>query len=197
MEKTNREKLFGRCRIITLWSNWEPEIHSDDAQIARQGRAMLYPFSFNINKENNTARFSSTSSLPYYDTTLADCTCFDFQERKLPCKHIYRLAVELGMVEIVKRGYDAEALNDLKKSFDIDAEPEQIKRQNSGMDKKCTPATIDYDAKTATFTGSGKNPYMTTIESCTCRDYFIRKLPCKHIYRLRYELSKKTAFNIR
>lgn len=196
MGKASKEILFGRCRIIKTWSNWEQEIHNDKAQVARQGRAITYPFSFEVNDINNTARFSSTSALPYYDTTLADCTCLDFQERKLPCKHIYRLAVELSIIEIVKRhsgggGYDLAALNEIKKSSDVDADPEQVKRQKSGMDKKCTPTTIDYDAKTATFAGSGKSPYTTTFESCTCRDYFVRRLPCKHIYRLRYELSKE------
>jgi hypothetical protein len=58
------------------------------------------------------------------------------------------------------------------------------------MDKKCTPTHINYDDKTALFSGSGKNPYTTTTESCTCRDFFVRRLPCKHIYRLRYELGK-------
>lgn len=31
-----------------------------------------------------------------YNTTLSDCTCVDFIRRKLPCKHIFRLAIELG-----------------------------------------------------------------------------------------------------
>jgi hypothetical protein len=99
----------------------------------------------------------------------------------------------LGFIERIKRqggGYDKEALNEIKNSSDVDADPEQLKRQISGMDKKCTPATIDYEAKSATFTGSGKSHYTTTIESCTCRDYSVRRLPCKHIYRLMYEMSK-------
>ena len=59
------------------------------------------------------------------------------------------------------------------------------------MDKKFTPTEVDVEAETAIFTGSGKSPYETTIISCTCRDYFVRRLPCKHIYRLRYELENK------
>lgn len=34
-----------------------------------------------------------------YETTLESCTCVDFVRRKLPCKHIYRLAIELGLLE--------------------------------------------------------------------------------------------------
>jgi len=156
---------------------------------------MTYPFNFQVDAKNNSARFSSTSNLPYYDTTLTACDCFDFQERQLPCKHIYRLAVELGLIEIIKRsggGYDAEKLSEIKTSDDIDLDPEQIKRQKSGMEAKCKPTEINYENKTGIFSGSGKKPYETTTNSCTCRDYFVRRLPCKHIYRLRYELNSES-----
>lgn len=186
----DNDRLYGRCHIIKDWSDWAYSIHCDKSQTDRQGRAIAYPFTFKINKHSKSARFSSTSELPYYDTTLSSCTCMDFQERKLPCKHIYRLALELGIIDIVKRpAFDKEKLTSIKESSDIDNEPDQLKRQKSGMSAKCTPAEIDYDNKTAIFKGSGKTPYTTTETTCTCRDYFVRKLPCKHIYRLRYELS--------
>lgn len=34
-----------------------------------------------------------------YDVTLNSCTCHDFEARQLPCKHIYKLASELGYLE--------------------------------------------------------------------------------------------------
>lgn len=186
----SKEKIYGRCRIIKNWADWDDSVHCDKSQIDRQGRAFTYPFTFEIDEKTKSARFSSTSILPYYDTTLSSCTCFDFEERKLPCKHIYRLAAELGIVEIINRPtFDKEKLESVKNSSDIDNEPDQIKRQKSGMSSKCTPIEIDYENSTAIFSGSGKNPYLTTVSSCTCRDYFVRKLPCKHIYRLRYELA--------
>ncbi|GHV35241.1 hypothetical protein FACS18949_12800 [Clostridia bacterium] len=181
---------FGRCRFIGVWTDWENEIHADEAQIGRQGRSMTYPFDFKVNEKTKSARFSSTTDLPFYKTTLNSCNCYDFQERKLPCKHIYRLAVELGLIEIIKRPtFDKETLESIKESADIDAHPEQVKRQKSAMGSKCAPTDINFVDKTAIFTGSGKIPYTTTTESCTCRDFFVRKLPCKHIYRLRHELS--------
>lgn len=183
---------YGRCRIIKAWQDWDYIIHEDEAQISRQGRAMTYPFSFDINQKTQTAVFSSTSVMPYYDTTLHSCTCGDFESRRLPCKHIYRLAVELGIIEIIKRplgGYDKDIIDKIKSSSDIDNDPEQIKRQKSAMDKKCVPSEINYAEGTALFYGSGKKPYETTTQTCTCRDYFVRKLPCKHIYRLRHELK--------
>ncbi len=79
-------------------------------------------------------------------TSLTKCNCADFERRKLPCKHIYRLAVELGIIEIIKRnpgGYNKEKLAEIKASADIDSDPEQIKRQKSAMTKKCAPIEID------------------------------------------------------
>ena len=182
---------FGRCRIILPWLDWEYSIHTDESQIIRQGRAMHYPFEFQINKETQTARFSSTSDLPYYDTSLSCCDCYDFQERNLPCKHIYRLAVELGFIEIFKRpSFNKSIVDEIKSSCDVDNHPEQLKRQKSGMSKKCDPVELNRLDGTGIFSGSGKKPYETTTDSCTCRDFFVRRLPCKHIYRLRHELSK-------
>ena len=187
-----KESVYGRCRIIKEWNDWDYSMHCEQSQIDRQGRSMTYPFTFKINRKNETAQFSSTSILPYYDTTLSSCTCFDFEKRKLPCKHIYRLASELGFIEIIRRpSFDKEKLEDIKKSSDIDNEPDQIKRQKSGMSSKCIPAEVNYEEETAIFNGSGKSPYITTTTTCTCRDFFVRRLPCKHIYRLRYELNNR------
>ena len=101
--------------------------------------------------------------------------------------------MRLRPIEIIKRpsgGYNKENVVEIKESSAADLHPEQIKRQQNAMTSKCKPTSIDYDAKSAVFIGSGKKPYEATFNSCTCRDYFVRRLPCKHIYRLRYELNK-------
>lgn len=186
--------VSGRCRFIKEWPEWDSSVHEGDAQIARQGRAMLYPFTFDVDTIAKTARFSSISELPYYDTSLSQCDCYDFQGRHLPCKHMYRLAVELGIIEIIRRsggGMNKDLIAEIKASEEIDKHPEQIKRIEKAKGVKMTPLSIDYIGQTATFSGSGKKPYETTFNSCTCRDYFVRRLPCKHIYRLRIELEKK------
>lgn len=175
------------------WKDWDVSIHEDQAQIERQGRAIKYPMDYGINAGSRTAWFSSTSDLPYYETSLSACTCYDFQERKLPCKHMYRLAHELGVIEIVKRqsgGYDKKSIEAIKNSGDADSDPEQVKRQERAKEKKCAPLSVDYENRTAVFKGSGKDPYLATEDSCTCRDFFVRRLPCKHIYRLRMELKE-------
>lgn len=181
---------IGRCYFIREWDDWEKSIHADKAQVQRQGTAMTYHFDFLIDDVNEVGTFSSTSDLPYYMTSLSRCTCYDFRERKLPCKHIYRLAVELGIIEIIRRpSFNRTKIEEIKNSDNIDEQPEQIKRIERAKEKKCAPMSIDYDAKTAIFAGSGKMPYETTISTCTCRDFFTRRLPCKHIYRLRMDLD--------
>lgn len=184
--------ISGRCCFIKEWTEWDQSVHEDDAQVSRQGRAMRYPFTFRVDYATKTAQFSSTSDLPYYDTSLAQCNCYDFQSRHLPCKHIYRLAVELGVIEIIRRspgGLNKELLNEIRANEDINAHPEQVKRIEKAKGSKMVPLSIDREGQSATFAGSGKKPYETTLNSCTCRDYFVRRLPCKHMYRLSIELG--------
>jgi hypothetical protein len=124
---------------------------------------------------------------------LKDCTCYDFKERKLPCKHIYRLAVELSIIEIVNKNqtagkYKADHLSEILAMDDPNAHEEQRVRQRNA--RKCQIVSIDKEAQTAVFKGSGKKPYTTTTESCTCQDFGMRKLPCKHIYRLMHEVGR-------
>ena len=56
------------------------------------------------------------------------------------------------------------------------------------MDKKLTPLAMDRVALSGTFKGSG-GQYVATLSTCTCTDFSRRKLPCKHMYRLAYELG--------
>lgn len=52
-----------------------------------------------IDREHETGVFYGSGKLPY-QTSLAACTCNDFVKRKKPCKHIYRLAMELGIIPL-------------------------------------------------------------------------------------------------
>jgi len=66
---------------------------------------------------------------------------------------------------------------------------EQQKRIATAKKAATSPAAVDHENKAAEFKGSGKTPYMATLDSCTCGDFIRRKLPCKHIYRLALELE--------
>lgn len=69
----------------------------------------------------------------------------------------------------------------------------QGKKQESAISKarlsKTTPISVDSAAQTATFWGSGKEPYQTSLSTCTCSEFVRFKAPCKHIYRLAMELG--------
>lgn len=50
-----------------------------------------------VSQTDSTGSFSGSHGT--YETTLESCTCADFVRRKLPCKHVYRLAIELGVLD--------------------------------------------------------------------------------------------------
>lgn len=61
-------------------------------------------------------------------------------------------------------------------------DPEQVKRQKSAL-------RLDVQAIDAT-TQTGKiNKYDVSLTGCSCRDFQLRKKPCKHMYRLAHELG--------
>lgn len=66
---------------------------------------------------------------------------------------------------------------------------DQKKRFSSALTGKLIPLSVDFENQTGNFNGSGKEPYNTTLQTCTCSDFKRRKLPCKHIYRLAIELN--------
>ena len=69
----------------------------------------------------------------------------------------------------------------------IHNDPEQQKRMLSASKAALTPVEI-YSDKSAQFSGkSGR--YITTLNDCQCVDFSMRHLPCKHIYRLAYEVE--------
>jgi uncharacterized Zn finger protein len=69
-------------------------------------------------------------------------------------------------------------------------DPEQIKRQKYARnDNRITIISINRESKTGVFQGTSWTKYKVSLKSCTCADFEQRKLPCKHIYRLAYELG--------
>lgn len=70
----------------------------------------------------------------------------------------------------------------------VNSSPDQIKRQESARGAACTPLSVDREDMTGTFSGS-HGTYIAALESCSCVDFLRRNLPCKHMYRLAYELG--------
>lgn len=66
---------------------------------------------------------------------------------------------------------------------------EQVKRIDAGRKLKKKVISFDPDMQTMVISGSAAEPYQCDLEACTCADFAIRNLPCKHIYRLADELG--------
>lgn len=80
------------------FGKWDESIHNDLEQLKRIASAnSLKPAQVQVNKEKQSAIIQGSGSTPY-EITLNACTCFDFESRQLPCKHMYRLALELGLL---------------------------------------------------------------------------------------------------
>ena len=56
-----------------------------------------------------------------YNVTLTSCTCRDFAMRQLPCKHMYKLAQELNIVDTsgISKKKDAKKYNQTYKLEEI------------------------------------------------------------------------------
>lgn len=59
---------------------------------------------------------------------------------------------------------------------------DQVKRQKTSV--KLNVQEIDKDAQTGKI-----NDYSVSLSECSCRDFILRKKPCKHMYRLAHELG--------
>lgn len=64
--------------------------------------------------------------------------------------------------------------------------PEQKKRCDAGrkLVKK-----IKIKGEKGEFKGSGKNPYIVTLDNCSCGDFIRYHKPCKHMFSLAINLG--------
>ena len=57
-----------------------------------------------------------------------------------------------------------------------------LKRIVSGLKIKDSKV-LECDDTRCVIAGSGKEPYTVTRDTCTCTDFLMNDLPCKHIYK--------------
>ncbi len=79
------------------WEKWASNIHDEEDQLTRQKRAWGC-YVKKVDRNQGIAQMSGSGT--FYTTTLEACTCPDFAKRDLPCKHMYRLAMEMGLIEL-------------------------------------------------------------------------------------------------
>lgn len=81
-----------------IWGKWA-DFHSDEyaqKRIKSAQSAKLTPV--NVDEENLCGEF--TGSHGRYTTSLVSCPCGDFRRGRRPCKHMYRLAMELNLLDM-------------------------------------------------------------------------------------------------
>lgn len=67
-------------------------------------------------------------------------------------------------------------------------DPHKLVRQERACKAPLTPLYLDVKKGVAHFRGTERD-YKTTLISCECMDFQRHALPCKHMYRLAYELD--------
>lgn len=96
--KTSNQEEMQR----NTWAAWSNVIADTAAVEARKQRACEYVLTpLSINAGRGCATFMGQSAAQYH-TSLKDCECQDFIRRLCPCKHMYRLAHELGIEQLEK-----------------------------------------------------------------------------------------------
>lgn len=82
---------------IKDFGGWDREIHSELEQIKRIVKAIDIKKK-NIELSPFRERCVIVGTSGTYEVSLKKCDCVDFAMRGLPCKHIYRLAIEKGYI---------------------------------------------------------------------------------------------------
>ena len=141
-----------------------------------------------------------------HTATLLQCDCTDFKfigktprHDFKPCMHIYRLAIELGIIEAKYLDHRARFALATKMSQEETLRLQSLALDStqwgswmqeihlSGVQKNRQyraysivneePRSIQKEERGWTIHG-----YPVTLSRCGCMDFYDRKLPCKHIY---------------
>lgn len=96
------------------------DFHCSDEQFSRFLQALSIDkigSVFSLDKKNLSMKIRSSRDInKIYKTTLSGCTCSDFRDRRVPCKHMYKLALELN---IITSSWDISGISpDLKSVID-------------------------------------------------------------------------------
>jgi len=77
---------------MSFFTSEYTDMHNLPDQQKRRARAVTVPV-------GSVDRATQTGIINGYRVSLDNCTCMDFSTRALPCKHMYRLAMELGVFD--------------------------------------------------------------------------------------------------
>lgn len=88
-----KEKTDSPVSFLQAWKHIDFDC---DEQIKRQKRAIHQTVPISINTKLCEGIFASHLCNKLYNTDFLSCSCPDYVERELPCKHMYRLFYEIN-----------------------------------------------------------------------------------------------------
>jgi predicted nucleic acid-binding Zn finger protein len=183
--------------MLVNWDFQDEAANSTAPQINRQKSARnLEVLQFDPSEPR--AVFFDPKRNNTHSATLSQCDCNDFARLLVPkpCMHIYRLAMELGLIEAKYLDRDARrrlaVTQETQRLQRLPHDPEQWGSWASEIHISGTQRNRQYrayfiykdesSAVRKTADGWLIHNYTTTLEYCACMDFLDRDLPCKHIY---------------
>ena len=106
-----------KIRIYFKWKNnaeadnkpfyrWPESVHQEPEQRKRLRQAQAENFQVEAVGKNGgkICRMKAASDPDFYFVALGICQCPEFKETHKPCKHIYRIALNKGLIQAATEG---------------------------------------------------------------------------------------------
>lgn len=144
-----------------LWDVWEAvhEMPDQEKRISSAQKAACTPME--IDRENRCGKFQGSSGS--YLTTLEKCKCGDFLRRQLPCKHMYRLAIELELVDRPALSDTTKIKLDAKNSFSLNESVSKVEQLSNDSQILLKDFLLEHLFRKAENVGSEKNEHLDAL----------------------------------
>lgn len=93
---TKEHEVTFSGKAIKQWDIWDESIHGAEGQADRIQRSATQYLPVIRHSRGGIALVQGSQGDSIYRVTLDECSCTDFALRRLPCKHMYRLATACG-----------------------------------------------------------------------------------------------------
>ncbi len=191
--------------MLTHWDFTDAAANSTSQQINRQKSARNLVVR-ELDRSTPRGVFYDRHRKETHIATLSTCDCHDFNfagdghwRTFRPCMHIYRLAIELGLVDVIYLDWRARAawagpLAELetKRLQRLPRDPSQWGGWAAEVHESGIQQNRQYRAYSIvreeqhsvlqTPDGYLVHDYAVDLSRCTCADFSERRLPCKHVY---------------
>lgn len=149
-------------KALKKWEEaWKPEIHTTEYALKRiksAQSAKLTPIK--IDTTDFYGYFQGSHGK--YETWLDYCPCGDFHRSKLPCKHIYRLAIELKLLDKKAESNQHAILTPKAERISLDETVDIIEKLSENAQRKLLRISGNIRSATPTFSISS-SPDVTEL----------------------------------